>query len=114
MSHINHRNQDATVYVGNLSEECSEALLWELFAQVGRVVRVSMPKDKVLQKHLQYGFVEFRTEQEAEYAQLVLNMVKLHGKPLRVSSSGTNTDSLSGRNAIDIGANLFIGNLSFK
>ena len=38
----NHRNQDATVYVGNLTEECNEALLWELFAQVGRVVRVSM------------------------------------------------------------------------
>ena len=75
----NHRNQDATVYVGNLSEQCSEALLWELFAQAGRVVRVSMPKDKVLQRHQNYGFVEFRTEHEAEYAQLVLNMVKLHG-----------------------------------
>ena len=41
---VNHRNQDATVYVGNLSEQCTEALLWELFAQAGRVVRVSMPK----------------------------------------------------------------------
>ena len=103
------------MYVGNLTEECNEALLWELFAQVGRVVRVSMPKDKVLQRHQNYGFVEFRTEHEAEYSQLVLNMVKLHGRPIRVSNAGTNVDATSvgsGRNKIDIGANLFVGNLS--
>ena len=44
------------MYVGNLTEECDEAILWELFAQVGRVVRVSMPRDKVLQRHQNYGF----------------------------------------------------------
>ena len=55
------------------------------------------------------------TEHEAEYSQLVLNMVKLHGRPIRVSNAGTNVDATSvgsGRNKIDIGANLFVGNLS--
>lgn len=31
------RNQDATVYVGNLDERCTETLVWELMLQAGPV-----------------------------------------------------------------------------
>lgn len=31
---LENRNQDATVYVGNLDEKVTEELLWELFLQV--------------------------------------------------------------------------------
>ena len=31
------RNQEATVYVGNVDERVTEALLWELFLQAGPV-----------------------------------------------------------------------------
>ena len=31
------RNQDATVYVGNVDERVSEGLLWELMLQAGPV-----------------------------------------------------------------------------
>lgn len=31
------RNQDATVYVGNLDDRCSDTLVWELMAQAGPV-----------------------------------------------------------------------------
>lgn len=31
------RNQDATVYVGDLDTQVNEALLWELFLQAGPV-----------------------------------------------------------------------------
>lgn len=31
------RNQDATVYIGNLDERCTEALIWELMLQAGPV-----------------------------------------------------------------------------
>ena len=44
---IEQRNQDATVYVGNLDEQMSDELLWELMIQSGPVVNVHMPKDKV-------------------------------------------------------------------
>lgn len=50
--------------------------------------------------------MEFRTEDDAEYAIKVLNMIKLFGKPLRVNKSSQD------KKALDIGANLFIGNLS--
>lgn len=44
---IQQRNQDATVYTGNLDDQVTEELLWELYTQVGVVVHVHMPKDKV-------------------------------------------------------------------
>ena len=56
---VEHKNQDATVYVGNLDGTCDESLLLELFAQVGRVSSVHMPKDKLTSTHNGYGFVEF-------------------------------------------------------
>ena len=44
--HVPERNQDATIYVGNLTANVSEELLWELFLQSGPVVNVHIPKDK--------------------------------------------------------------------
>ncbi len=42
------RNQDATVYVGDLDEKVTEELLWEFFLQCGPIVSVHIPRDKVL------------------------------------------------------------------
>jgi len=106
---VEHKNQDATVYVGNLDQSCDESLILELFTQVGRVSSVHMPKDKLTSTHNGYGFVEFVDVTDAEYAMQVMNMVKLFGKPLRVSKSSL--DKKAGQNSLDVGANLFIGNL---
>lgn len=106
LAHVEHRNQDATVYVGNLDPTCTEELLTELFVQVGRVQSVYMPKDKLTGTHNGYGFIEFLDVVEADYAITILNMIKLMGRPLRVSKSSLQDQSLP-----DIGANLFVGNL---
>ncbi|CAA2967429.1 splicing factor 3B subunit 4 [Olea europaea subsp. europaea] len=103
--HSAERNQDATVYVGNLDTRVSEELLWELFVQAGPVVNVYVPKDRVTNAHQGYGFVEFRSEEDADYAIKVLNMIKLHGKAIRVNKASQDKKS------VDVGANLFIGNL---
>lgn len=41
MSGARHWEQDkeATVYIGNLDERVSDALVWELMLQAGRIVR---------------------------------------------------------------------------
>lgn len=44
---IEQRNQDATLWVGNLDDQVDEELLWELMLQAGPVVSLHMPKDKV-------------------------------------------------------------------
>ncbi|XP_071913495.1 uncharacterized protein [Coffea arabica] len=103
--HSAERNQDATAYVGNLDPQVSEELLWELFVQAGPVVNVYVPKDRVTNSHQGYGFVEFRSEEDADYAIKVLNMIKLYGKPIRVNKASQDKKS------VDVGANLFIGNL---
>lgn len=102
---IEQRNQDATIYVGNLDDKVNEELLWELMLQVGAVINVHMPRDKVTTRHQNYGFVEFRTEEDAEYAMKVMNMIQLFGKVIRVKKASQDKKNL------DIGANLFIGNL---
>ena len=108
LAQVEHRNQDATVYVGNLDASCTENLLLELFVQVGRVKTVYMPKDKVTQLHNGYGFVEFLDVIDADYAITILNMIKFLGRPLKVSKSSLNNKAELTR---DVGANLFIGNL---
>ena len=65
---IEQRNQDATCYCGGLDEKVTEELLWELMTNAGPVVHVHIPRDKVTGNHQAFGFVEFRTEEDAEYA----------------------------------------------
>ncbi len=105
--HVPERNQDATIYVGNITDQCSEELLWELFLQAGVVANVHIPKDKVTNVHQGFGFVEFRTESDAEYAIKIMNMIKLHGQPLRLNKKASGEMKV-----MEVGANLFIGNLS--
>eukprot|EP00658_Telonema_sp_P-2_P060988 TRINITY_DN4975_c0_g1_i1.p1 TRINITY_DN4975_c0_g1~~TRINITY_DN4975_c0_g1_i1.p1 ORF type:complete len:212 (-),score=78.28 TRINITY_DN4975_c0_g1_i1:89-724(-) len=99
------RNQEATAYVGDLETQVDEALLWELMLQAGPVVNVFIPKDKLTGQHMGFGFVEFRGEEDADYAIKIMNMVKLFGKPIRVNKASRDKKTL------DVGANLFIGNL---
>jgi splicing factor 3B subunit 4 len=102
---IEQRNQDATCYVGNLDEKVHEELLWELMLQVGPVINVHMPKDKVTGKLLGYGFVEYRSEEDADYAIKTLNMIKLYNKPIKVNKASQD------KKQMEVGANIFIGNL---
>lgn len=58
--------------------------------------------------HQGFGFCEFLSEEDADYAVKIMNQIKLFGKPIRVNKSSTME---TGKKDIDIGANLFIGNL---
>jgi splicing factor 3B subunit 4 len=109
LANVEHRNQEATCYVGNLDPSTTEDLLVELFTQIGRVNSVHMPKDKLTGMHGGYGFVEFLDVSDAEYCIQIMSMVKLFGRPMRVSKSAL--DKKSGSGSLDVGANLFIGNL---
>lgn len=88
---------------GNLDERCTDALVWELMLQAGPVgeseltflhenpllnyfaVNVHLPKDRISMAHQGYGFCEFLTEEDAEYACKIMNQIKLWGKPIRVN-----------------------------
>jgi splicing factor 3B subunit 4 len=79
------QDKEATVYIGNIDERVTDSLIWELMLQAGRIVNVHLPKDRVTQTHQGYGFVEFISEEDAEYAARIMNQVRLYGKPIRVN-----------------------------
>lgn len=75
MTHIEQRNQEATLYVGDLDTKVDESVLWELMLQAGPVgkfllsavnistlVNVFIPRDKLTREHGAFGFVEFASE----------------------------------------------------
>jgi len=109
LANVEHRNQDATIYVGNLDPVCTEKLILELFTQVGRVRSVYLPKDNITNVHNGYGFVEFLDVVDADYAITIMNMINLYGRPLKVNKSSLDKKGGLSR---DIGANLFVGNLT--
>lgn len=100
------RNQEATLYVGNLDEKVDESLLWELMVQAGPISNVYIPKDRVTSQHQGYGFVEFQNVEDSDYAARIMNMVRLYGKPLRINKAAADKQTM------DTGATLFVGNLS--
>jgi splicing factor 3B subunit 4 len=55
------------------------------------IVNVHQPKDRVTINHQGYGFVEFLTEEDADYAIKIMNMIKLYGKPIRVNKVNKKT-----------------------
>lgn len=105
MSRDLERNQEATCYVGNLDERVTDEIVWELMLQAGPVAHIYLPKDRISQMHQGYAFAEYLTESDATYACQIMNGIKLYGKPIRVNMSSNE------KQEVDIGANLFIGNL---
>ena len=48
-------------------------------------MNVHIPKDKISGQVQGFGFVEFKTEEDAAYAALVMNMVRLYGRSIKVN-----------------------------
>merc|ERR1719245_36185 len=99
------RNQEATVWVGGLDAEVDEDLLWELMLQAGPLSSVNMRRDKITGEHSGYAFVEFASEQDADYAMKIMNMVRVFGKSLKINKAARD------RKEMDVGANIFVGGL---
>lgn len=106
LSAVYERNQEATVYISNLDSKVTDDLLLELFLQCGPVVSIHIPKDRITGEHSGFGFLEFRNEDDCDYAINILNQIKLYGKPMKLNKASQDKRSQ------EIGANLFIGNLA--
>ena len=114
MSSTRHYDQDkdSTLYVGNLDERCTDALVWELMLQAGPIVNVHLPKDRVTQTHQGYGFVEFASEEDADYASKIMNQIRIYGKPIRVNKASADKRGIGpGGEGTSVGAELYVGGL---
>ncbi|KAL2873907.1 Spliceosome-associated protein 49 [Colletotrichum sp. CLE4] len=100
------QDKDATIYIGNIDERATPAMVYEVMLQMGPIHNIHMPRDRVTQNHQGFGFVEFRTPGDAEYAANVMNGIKLYGKSLRVNKASADKQKQA-----EVGAELFVGNL---
>lgn len=92
-------NPETTIYVGNIDPRITKSQIYELFVQVSPISEVRYPKDKVLQMHQGYAFIECYTAEDAQYViRLMNNTVSLYDRILKVrraNAQSTNFTNLS-------------------
>ncbi|CAK8685478.1 unnamed protein product [Clavelina lepadiformis] len=97
---MNTTGEDTTVFVGNLNENVSEAILYELFLQAGPVKNVSIPKDRTSGRQRNYGFVTFKHEVSVPYSIKLMNGIKLFDTALRLNIKQCNKNSVDSQSDI--------------
>jgi polyadenylate-binding protein len=83
-------NQAASLYVGELASNVTEAVLFEVFSTVGELVSVHVCRDDVTKRSLGYGYVNFQNSKDAERSIEELNYTPVKGRPIRIMWSQRN------------------------
>ena len=77
-------SHDSTIFVSELTQDVTEEILWELFMQVGPVESVSIPRDRERDIKNGYAFIEMATEEDAQYAAMIMDGIYLFSAPMKV------------------------------
>jgi len=79
-----------SIYVGNFSYSTKEEDLLSLFCQYGTVSRVVVCTDRETGVSRGFGFIDFESAQDAQYAITQLHLTEFQGRRLTVSEARVN------------------------
>jgi len=74
----------ASLYVGDLHTDVTEAQLFEIFKQLGPVASIRVCRDAVTRRSLGYAYVNYHNVLDAERAIDLFNYKEVKGKPIRI------------------------------
>lgn len=85
-----------TIYIGNLSFQATEEDLREVFAEYGKVSRISLPTDRETGRKRGFAFVEMEDESTEDSAIAELDGAEWLGREIRVNKAKPREDSRKG------------------
>jgi len=91
------------LYVGNLSFGVTDSALEQMFAAHGTVVSAQVIMDRDTGRSKGFGFVEMKSDQEAQAAIAALNGHEVEGRALTVNEARPRPEGGGGRGGRDRG-----------
>lgn len=74
----------ASLYVGDLHPDVTEAMLYDKFSSAGPLISLRVCRDVVTRRSLGYAYINFHNPADAERALDTMNFDIMKGKPIRI------------------------------
>uniref|UniRef100_A0A8C2DFU4 Polyadenylate-binding protein n=1 Tax=Cyprinus carpio TaxID=7962 RepID=A0A8C2DFU4_CYPCA len=74
----------ASLYVGDLHPDVTEAMLYQKFSPAGQIMSIRVCRDVITRRSLGYAYINFQQPADAECALDTMNYEVIKGRPIRI------------------------------